>query len=160
MIMSLNRMVLGGLCVAGMVAALGTAARADNINTSGVACKNFNASEALDIEYVDTGVRNVNASPRSIICPVPRSPLSSIPAPEFYVDGTNNPGTSTTCTATLYDFQGNRVAIVSFTEGATSPWDHSVTFGIAPSFYDYVSVRCLLPGSSAGEILGVTAVQP
>lgn len=161
-----NRMMLGVLCVAGMVASQGAEVSADNINTSGVSCRNYNASEALDIDYHDYGARNVNASPRWIICPAPRSPLTSIPSPEFFVDGSNSPGTSTSCIATLYTFMGNIVTTVPFTESVpasatmVTPWDHQVTFSIAPTKYDYVSVRCSLPGSGAGHIFGVTAVQP
>ncbi|HEX7836018.1 MAG TPA: hypothetical protein VF469_01080 [Kofleriaceae bacterium] len=142
-----------------MVAALGTAARADNITMSGVSCKNYNASEALDIDYRTWGVQNVNTAPRWVICPVPRSPLTSVPPTEFYVDGSNSPGTSTSCQATLYDYQGNITATVSFIESATT-WDHPVTFSVAPSMWDYVNVMCQLPGSRGGTLLGTAAVQP
>jgi hypothetical protein len=164
--MFLNRIVLGGLYVAGVLASLGTPASADNINTSGVACKNYNASEALDIDYHDYGVRNLNASPRWVTCPAPRSPLISIPVTGFYVDGSNSPGTSTSCVASLYTYQGTIVTTVLFTESvpgsasSVTPWSHPVTFSIAPAHFDYVSVRCILPGSGASHILGVTAVQP
>lgn len=161
-----NRIMLGGLCVAGLVVAIGAAARADNITTSGVACKNYNASEALDIDYVDRGARNVNASSRWVICPIPRSPFTTLPPNQFFVDGLNNPGATTSCVATLYTYSGTLVSSVSFTQSAPAgavsptPWDQAVNFSIAPVTWDYVSVRCFLPGNMAATILGTGSVQP
>jgi len=154
-----NRMVLGGLCVAGVVAAIGTAARADSINTSGVACKNYNAGEALDIDYQTWGVQNINASPRSVVCPVPRSPLTgAAPFPEFWVDGMNVAGTTTSCCAMLFDFDGTFLSSVCWSEGAASLWSQPVTFSIKPSTFHYVNLLCTLPGNRGGTILGATAV--
>jgi hypothetical protein len=158
-IMFSNRMILGGLCVAGVVAATGMAARADNITVSGVACKNYNAAEALDIDYQNFGVQNVNAGSRFVICPVPRSPLNNVIPTQFYVDGFNSAGTSTSCTATLYDFSGDIITSVSFTQ-STPTWDQGVTFSIAPTTWDYVSVLCLLPGNRGGTILGAASLAP
>jgi hypothetical protein len=161
-----NRRMLGGLFLAGIVASIGAAARADNINTSGVACKAYITGGALDIDYTAYSIRNVNAGPRDVICPVPRSPLGSMAPTQFYVDGSNDPGTSTYCVAVLYNYHGEIITTESFTESvsASAPvaasWDRQVAFSIEPSTYDYVSVLCELPGNIAGRILGVTAVQP
>ena len=143
--------------------AIGSPASADNINTSGTICHNFNASEALDIDYFSTGAENVATTARTIVCAIPRSPLNATPSPTFFVDGRNNANTSTFCTVTVYDFMGNSVASTSFTESATTTqrtWDHSVTMSPQPGFFDYASVVCTIPASRGGRIFGATAVQP
>lgn len=146
-----------------VLASASTTALADNINTSGVICQNFNAREATDIDYLTTGVRNLAASSRDIICAIPRSPLNSPPSPTFYVDGHNNAGTSTTCTVTVYSFGGIVRSTQTFTEnGGTGglTWDFPVTLSPQPDFFDYASLLCLIPASIGGSIFGVTAVQP
>jgi hypothetical protein len=156
--------MFGSLSFAALVAAPG-GAHAGNLNTSGTACQNFNAQEVLDIDHVVLGVRNLNSDPRQIICPVVRSPLTTTPFPSFYVDGTNTPTTSTSCTMYSFDYTGVLLGSVSFTQtastAATLDWDQAVTFPTAqlPS-YAYVSVLCLIPGNSAGVLRGATAVQP
>ena len=156
---------VGSLFLTAVLASFGASAHADNINTSGVSCRNYNASEALDIDYLTNGVRNLNASSRFVICPVPRSPLTGTPTPTFYVDGSNNPGTSTTCTVTVYNFLGTFVSSQSFTQsvpstGTTLNWDQPVTFPTPPSTFDYVSLLCFIPANGGGLIHGATAVQP
>jgi hypothetical protein len=165
MIMFTKLVKVGALFLTAVLASLGATAHADNINTSGVICQNYNAAEALDIDYFTNGVRNINASSRFVICSVPRSPLTGTPSPTFYVDGENLPGTTTTCTLNVYNFLGTFVSSQSFTKsvpagGATLDWDQPVTFPTPPSTFDYVSLLCFLPGSGGGLIHGVTAVQP
>jgi hypothetical protein len=149
--------------IAGTLASLMATANADNINTSGVLCQNFNASQALDIDYLSTGVRNLATSARSVICAIPRSPLAATPLTTFFVDGQNNPGTSTSCTVTVYSYFGTIRSTQSFTEiGEASgrTWDHFVTMSPQPSTFDYASVVCTLPASAGGRLFGVIAVQP
>jgi hypothetical protein len=158
-----KQMVLGGFCVASIVAAFGTVADADNITLSGVACRNYNPNEAADIDYAGfgtgLGAQNINnSSPRFVICPVPRSPLTGNPPTQLYIDGSNSNGSTTSCTAMLLDYTGNFRATVSFTEGATSPWDHAVTFNVAPMLWDYIAVLCQLPVSRTGTLFGVASV--
>jgi hypothetical protein len=154
---------LGSLFVAGALAVSGSAAHADNINSSGVLCQNFNASEALDIDYLTTSVRDINASARSVICSIPRSPLATGATPEFFVDGSNSANTSTTCTVTTYSFLGTVTQSLTFTEaGGTAgrTWDHFVTFPVnGVGTFDYASVLCTIPGSGQGLIFGSTSVQ-
>lgn len=154
---------LGSLFVAGALAASGSVAHADNINTSGVLCQNFNASEALDIDYFTNAVRDINAAGRSIICSMPRSPLAAGAIPEFFVDGQNSPNTSTTCTVTTYSFLGTVTNSLTFTESATTvtrQWDHLVQFAAnTVGTFDYASVLCFIPGSGQGLLFGVTSVQ-
>jgi len=152
---------LGLLFAAGTLATITATASADNINTSGVLCQNFNAREALDIDYISSGVRNLAAAPRLVICAMPRSPLAATPFRTFYVDGQNNAGTATSCTITVYSYQGIIQSTQSFTESAgPAPWDHGVTMPVVPGTFDYASLLCSLPANAGGTLFGVTAIQP
>lgn len=158
-----NALKLGLFLATGTLASIAATAHADNINTSGVICQNFNASEALDIDYLTTGVRNLAATPRSIICAIPRSPLNAAPSPMFFVDGHNNANTTTTCTVTVYNFMGVIQSTQSFSESGGAgglTWDFPVTLALQPAVFDYASLLCSIPASAGGSILGVTAVQP
>ncbi|HWL88241.1 MAG TPA: hypothetical protein VNO21_20700 [Polyangiaceae bacterium] len=151
--------------LAGVLASIGATAHAANINTSGVVFRNFNAGEALDIDYLTNGARDINANPRSVVAPIPRSPVASAPSPSFFIDGENTANTSTSCTVFVYDFFGNPVASQFFTEASAGAslrnWDHAVTFTAAQlATFNYASVVCTIPGSANGILHGVTAVQP
>lgn len=157
-------MMMGSLCLASALALGEGSAEAQNLNTSGTACRNYNASEALDVDYFTNAARNINPSPRSLICPIPRSPLTAQPFPAFYIDGHNAPNTSTSCTVTVYNYTGAGLASFFFTQtaGATPlDWDQPVNFTLAqlPTFA-YASVLCTVPGGGNGLIYGMTAIQP
>ena len=164
--MSSKQMTIGALFITGALLPLGATAQAGNLNTSGAVCQNFNAAQALDIDYLTNAVRNVNAAARPVICSVPRSPLPSGATPEFFVDGRNNASTCTTCTLTMYLFTGVIAATQSFTECAPATgavtWDRLVAFPSlpGPDTFDYASLLCTLPGGAAGLLYGVTALQP
>lgn len=151
------------LFLAGALVSFGATAHADNINTSGVVCRNSVAAQALDIEYVANGAQNANSAPRSVTCAVPRSPIPAGSAAVFYVDGHNNPGTSTGCALTVFDFHGAVVAAQAFNSVVpplASDWDIAVTFpaGLLGTF-DYATLVCTIPGNRAGSIHGITAAQ-
>lgn len=149
---------LGSLFFAGALASLGAAAHADNINTSATLCQNFNAAQALDIDYVVNGVRNLNASPRSVICAIPRSPLQPGATPLFFVDGTNTGTNATSCTLSIYTFGG--VVTQSFFFSRTGTYDQPVSFAVnGVGTFDYASLLCTLPGSVGGTLFGVTSIQ-
>ena len=151
--------VIGLLIFAGAAAAFGAAAHAGNINTSGVICQNYFAGQALDIDYLTIGVRNINPAPRQVICAVPRSPLGSATTGEFFVDGHNNTGYSTSCTVTVYNYTGDFLGARSFTR--SGDYDQLVTFPSSQlPMFAYVSVLCTLPGSGNATLYGITAVQP
>lgn len=157
--------MVGSLFLTAVLASFGASAHADNINTSGVACRNYNASEALDIDYLFNGARNLNASPRSVICPISRSPLTGTPSPTFWVFGSNNPGTATSCTVYVHDYLGTLISLQSFTQsvpasGTTLNWFQAVTFPTLPAAFDFATMLCTIPASAGGVIHGVTAVQP
>jgi len=166
MVMSSKLVILGSLLVAGTVVPFSDTANADNLNTSGVICQNFNASQALDIDYFTNAVRNINAAARPVICSVPRSPLPLNVIPQYFVDGRNNANTCTACTVTMYRFTGAIAATQSFNQCAPAAapltWRRVVAFPTlpGPDTFEYASVLCTLPGAGAGLLYGVTAVQP
>jgi hypothetical protein len=149
---------LGSLFLAAAVASLGSAAHADNINTSGTVCNNFNAGEAQDVDYVGTGVRIANAAARTVVCAIPRSPLAAGAIPEFFVDGTNSGANSTSCTLFTYSFTGAITQSFFFTR--TGTYDQLVTFAAnGVGTFDYADVVCTLPGGFGGILFGITSVQ-
>jgi hypothetical protein len=166
MIMFSKQMKAGLLVLCGVLPSVGSIADADNINTSGAVCQNFNASEALDIDYLSNGVRNVNANDRKVICALPRSPDTLGPFGQIIIDGHNTPGTCTHCVVTAYDGLGTSTMSKSLMQcvGLFDPdhadWRLPVTFtpGQLPASA-YVSVVCTLPGNGQGLIHGVTAIQ-
>ena len=113
----------------------------------------------MDIDYIDSGVWNIAATSRSVICPVVRSPVNTT---EIDVDGCNAANTSTTCTVWVFNYNGDFQAAQTFTEsgGASGrSWDHKVGFaqGLLTT-YSYVSTLCALPASRQGIIYGATAI--
>jgi len=157
--MSLKSRILGSFLI-GALASIGNPAVADNINTSGTNCQNYNAGQALDIDYLTTGVRNINAYPRPVICSVPRSPLPPVARAGFWVNGNNSADTTTYCTVFVTSYLGRPVASMSLT-GTAGDWDRFVEFGAdVVTMFDYVSMLCTLPGNAAGQIYGITARQP
>lgn len=147
---------LGSLFLAGALASLGAVAHADNINSSGTLCQNFNAGQALDIDYVANGVRNLNAATRPVICSIPRSPLVGTETGVFFVDGTNTGANTTPCTLFIYSFGG--VISQSFSFTGVGTYDQFVSFPTLGTF-DYADVLCTLPASVGGTLFGVTSVQ-
>jgi hypothetical protein len=152
-------MLFGSLLLIGLVTSFAHTAEAGNINTSGTICQNFFAGEAQDVDFLSTGVRNINPSPRYIICSVARSPLAAGATALFYVDATNYSNTTTSCTLTVYTYYGAYVTSLSFTRGPGT-WEQSVSFapGVVGT-WDYASLLCYLPGNGNGVIHGVFSVQ-
>jgi hypothetical protein len=148
----------------GLVVALGSlgiasTAHATNANHSGTICKNYNAGQVTDIDYLASGTRNLNASPRSVICPLVRSPNSSNNV-AVYVDGFHSGTQTTTCTLYSYDYNGTFKGSNSFTQTSTGSWDRylSVPAGQGP-YWGAASVLCTIPGSAQGIIYNVDVVQ-
>jgi hypothetical protein len=156
MTMHAKALKLGSLFLAGALASLGAAAHADNINTSGAVCQNFNAGQAQDIDYVANGVRNLNAAPRQVICAVPRSPLQAGASSLFFVDGTNTGANATSCTFFTYSFTGAPIQSFFFTR--TGTYDQPVSIPNVATF-DYADVVCTLPASGGGTLFGVLSIQ-
>jgi len=152
-----SALVLGLLAVTGAVMGVGleaSAATSQNINTHGAACNPFNAAEAADIDYLTTGVRTVASSPRKVLCPAPRHPVTG-PGQTFWVDGSNSPGKSTLCSVYSTTFNGQFASAYSFSSSAAT-YDHPATLSSVGTF-DYVSVLCQLPAQGGGVLFGVIA---
>lgn len=149
---------IGSLLTIATIGLFGIAPNADatNINTHGAACQNYFPSQVGDMDYNPSGLKNVNSAPRSVVCPISRSPLPSGNA-SFYVDGSNPSGSSTTCTISSYNFNGTFLGSSTFTDSAAN-FDHLVSLPAAqvPTFA-YVSALCTLPAS--GMLRGITALQ-
>lgn len=136
---------------------LSSTANAVNANNSGTTCKNYNASQVTDIDYVPSGTRNLNASSRYVICPIVRSPTSSSYAVNVYVDGFAAAGRSISCTLYSYDFTGTFLGSQSFPTARTGTFDQYLS--VAGHYWSNASVLCLLPGSAGGIIYDVDVVQ-
>jgi len=146
-------LLAGGL--SGIVVLDADAATSQDVNTHGATCVNFNAAEARDIDFLSSGVRNINAAARPVICAVKRHPVTG-PGQAFFIDGSNAAGASTSCTASSFSFTGVFRTSESFTE-STATYDRSLILETV-SFFDYVSLLCTLPPSGRGVLFGVTAV--
>jgi len=134
-------------------------AQATNANHSGTICKNYNASQVTDIDYLASGTRNINASPRSIICPLVRAPTSTNSA-AVYVDGYHSGSQTTTCTLYSYNYNGTYLGSVSFTQTGSGAFDRYLSLPApqAPT-YATLSVLCTIPGGGAGIIYDIDVIQ-
>jgi hypothetical protein len=134
-----------------------------HVHTNGAICNPYNGPEALDIDLVVSGVRNIAAGARHVLCSVPRVTQSQegVAEPWHYtVYGSNTAGNQTTCTLYAYSNNGNFRSSVGFTETAAQ-YASSQTFpGGAFSVFsgDYISLLCLLPASRGGVLRGFSAI--
>lgn len=151
--------IIGGLllmaALVGGAIGIADAATAQNINTHGAICNPYNASQALDIDYLTSGVRTIASSARPVICAVPRHPVTG-PTQSFYVDGSNSAGASTSCSLWSYNFNGVFQSSTSFT-ATEAVYDRFVTLASNP-FYAYTSLLCTLPANGGGVLFGITAL--
>ena len=151
------------MCLSLGVASLGllglvSESQAVNINTSATACKGYGSSAATDFVIYSDGIRNATASPRYVICPVIRSPLTSSTG-GFYVDGNNNTGQQTSCTMYSYEYNGTFKAAKSFTTSAAR-YDQWLSFtNVELPYGAYVSLMCYMPPNYGGWLRGVAAYQ-
>lgn len=132
-------------------------AYAVNANNSGTSCKNYNAAQVADIDYLPSGTRNLNASSRYVICPVVRSTTSVSNRVNVYVDGFAAAGRTISCTLYSYDFTGTFLGSQSFPAARTGTFDQYLS--VAGSYWGNASVLCLLPASAGGVIYDVDVVQ-
>jgi hypothetical protein len=134
-----------------------------HVHTQASVCKNYNASEALDIDQFTHGVRNINASARSVVCSVPRvtQTQEGTAEPWVYIAyGNNNPGKSTSCTLYAYSNNGNLRQFVSFNTSAAVYAESMIFPGGAFSTFsgDYITLFCTLPGGGGGWLRGFSAI--
>jgi hypothetical protein len=133
-------------------------AHAVDTNHSGTVCRNYNAAEAKDIDSLPSGTRNLNASPRYVICPVVRLPDDSdggsIAIVSVYLNGYAASGQTITCTLNSYDYTGSFL-------GGNSVYLLTGTFEAflqaTAGYWSSANVLCLLPPSGKGIIYDIEA---
>ena len=143
-------------------AALGTLsmigdAGAVNLNTHGSAAQPFNAAEAIKLDYLTTGARTISTTSQSVIVPVVRSPVSGA-SQNFFVDGSNSAGNTTSFTLTAFTFTGVFQSS-QFGSSSLATYDVFLTLNSISTF-SYVELFATLPANAGGVLFGVTAVQP
>jgi hypothetical protein len=131
-------------------------AHAANANHSGTICKNYNAAEALDIDYLTGGTRNLNAVSRYVICPLVTA-ASKNASTKVHVDGFASSGQTIFCTLYSYDNQGRFQGSKSFSSAKTGAFD--VQLSVPSNSASALSVLCLLPPSTQGIIYDIDVVQ-
>lgn len=136
-------------------------ARATNINTGTVECQ-VAFAPAIQIFRSDFGVAtlDITTTPQSVICSVPRSPLAAgATVGQFYVDGDNWNGASTSCAISAFDQDGHLAIISTFTTSANH-YDQLVTLPadrLSP--LGHTTLSCTLPAFGNGTLRGVTSLQ-
>jgi hypothetical protein len=144
--------------VVGVSASVGVSSKvyAVNLNIPGSACRNFNAAEATDIDYFGIGVRNVNASTRTVVCPVVRSPTSTNTVSVF-VDGMASSNTTISCALSSFNFDDTFLGSQSFPAPLTGRFDQALN--VPGAFWSNAIVICDLPGRENGSIYDIDVVQ-
>ena len=134
-------------------------AHAENGNHSGTICKNYNAAEVTDIDYLTNGTRNLNMSPRFVICPLVTAPTPN--AKIVYVGGFAASGQTILCTLYSYDQVGNFLGGNSFPSAMTGNFYVYLSIPAVSSGASWgtSSVLCVLPPSASGVIYDVDVVQ-
>src|SRR5262245_9628987 len=134
---------------------------ATNLNIGAVECQVAFAT-AAEIFRTDYGVDTLDttATPQSIICSVPRSPLTSaVVNGGFYVDGDNYNGASTSCAISSFDQDGHLAQIATFTTAAAH---YDVFVSILADrmpVLGHTTLSCVLPAHANGMLRGVTSLQ-
>jgi hypothetical protein len=138
--------VLWALLLFGLTATV-TAVQAGEprVDNAASVCVNFNAGQAADIDYLSSGVRNLNSSARPVVCSVPRRSASQ----EFFIRGDNFNGQTTFWTFSTFRLDGTFRLSRSASSSAATYADEfvSVAGGAAN---DIVSVVVTLPPSANG----------
>jgi hypothetical protein len=159
-----------GVCGVVWLAGPTAPAHAVNINTPSLACQqsDFQSSPSPvqhRIQYTNSGIVNLVDVPTLIVCDVPRSPSQTATTVNFFVDGDNYTGATTTCVMYSYDYLGGFVGSLGFSTTAAK-YDEYVSFPRElMGFYNYATIMCALPpfslsgGFDGAKFRGVTALQ-
>jgi hypothetical protein len=136
-------------------------AGATNLNIGAVECQVAFAT-AAQIFRTDYGVDTLDTTetPQSIICSVPRSPLTSaVIDGGFYIDGDNYNGASTSCAISAFDQDGHLAQIATFTSAAAH-YDAFVSILAGRlAVLGHTTLSCVLPAHANGMLRGVTSIQ-
>jgi len=149
-----RRLVLPLVLLASLAAA--PMASAVVTNHSGTICKNYNAGEANQIDYITNGTRSYMSSTTYVICPLTRNTSNSNGA-YVYVDVTHYGTQTTNCTALSHSDRGAFLASISQTWTGSGFHEFTINLtgaGKSNAWSDY-SVLCTIPGNSQGVVHGV-----
>ncbi len=125
----------------------------DNLNHSGTICKNYNAGEVTDIDYLANGTRNINANPRNIICPLVQEPTSPNDTASVFVGATHFGNQSTNCTVFSYDFDGTFLAANNINLAGAGFQGGWVNFAAGQAaFWSNLSVLCTIAGGGTAVL--------
>jgi hypothetical protein len=96
----------------------------------------------------------------AIACALPRSPLTpSATVGQFFVDGDNRNGASTSCTIVSSDYTGVFLGSASFTT-SDAHYDQLLSLPATQlTFWAYANMNCQLPPNGNGTLRGVTSLQ-
>jgi hypothetical protein len=141
------------LAALGMLLLAGSAS-ADIVTTHGAAFQAYEGFSNETIHHSATGVYAVIHQSIGVIAPVARSSTSS--SQNFYIDGNNSPGYSTSFTLYAYDWSGNLQSSVSFSSDSQG---YDLYQSLSPiDQYSYVSLYALLPPNGGGTVRGIAAL--
>lgn len=131
------------------------ASAATTTNHSGTICKNYNAGDATEIDYLPSGARSLATYATPVICPLVRSTTRTAGA-TAYVDVQHNVNISTNCTVYSYDKKGVYLGSTGANWTGTGFHEFALTLGAgkSTSTSDY-AVLCTIPGNGAGTVMGV-----
>lgn len=138
------------------VLALAPTAQAVITNHSGVICKNYNAGEVGQIDYLTNGTRSFRSSATQIICPLTRN-TSTTNSAFVYIDVRHSSTLTTTCAVYSYNDNGAFLGSASQTWTGSGYHEFAINLtgaGRSTPWSDY-SVLCVIPGNASGLIYGV-----
>ncbi|HKE96649.1 MAG TPA: hypothetical protein VKB34_20230 [Povalibacter sp.] len=162
--MKLSSIILSAVLTVAAMAVPASRVHAANITIKGGTCHalQFLPTPVPEPLHFSSGsiANPTGDSSYSVVCDVPREPLAlNAAAGGFYVDGTNFPGQSTTCSIESFNYNGFFMGLVVFTESA-STYDHFVSLPASQlGTWAYVALNCSLPANGFGSLIGVTSVQ-
>jgi hypothetical protein len=150
----LPTVLLGGLAAAPLASA------AVATNHSGTICKNYNASQAIVIDFLASGTRSLVGATTSVICPLTRNTANTNGA-RVYVDIKHTGSRTTRCTA--YSYREDGALLASTSQSWSGSGFHEITLnlvgaGKSTNYSDY-SVLCTIPGNRNGIIMGVDLLE-
>lgn len=157
---------LGKVAVSLVVAAFGVVsligdASAASLNTHAAAFHTYSPAQADQIIYSPDGIYSAVHQTVEVIGPVLRGSTDTS-YQNFYIDGTNTPGATTSFVLYAYDYQGNLQSSVAFSPTAPeSDWQYYDSYQTLSPIdnYSYVSLYAVLPAYVRGTFRGITAIQ-
>lgn len=128
-----------------------------HVTTSGAAFHSYNASEVMDIDYVQQGARNMSAASRFVIAPVAFSRTNQ-GSTKFIVNGRSPAGTVTSFTLWVHRYGVLKNAVSFSSAGGVGFYSLETTI---PSIDELsnVSMLGLLPPNNEAVVYAVIQQQ-